>query len=217
MVDSMNFGAGIPQNRHGFATGEYRICRICAITGERRATNLYAIGAAISDDRPILRFGDSFRLQVSYECLMSQLPDVSCGVAAAFTRQSDMQHAMYFNTNYPHSDEEMRTYYDYEFRKHIGRCGTVEAYFPKLQVQPGDYLLTVAILPNRPSLHEFYELHYLRYGLVVVWDGPKVPAAFHANVSFSYRPVSRPEGAEILDLPAEVPDAVTVRADRGSG
>jgi hypothetical protein len=183
-------GSGkVDQHRFGFSTHEYRICSIRAVDGKGRTTTLFSIGAVPRRELTLLRFGESFRLQVDYECLMAELPDVSCGVAAAFTRTGDMQHIMYFNTNYPHSDEEMQYYCKQEFRQYIGRRGTVEAYIHRLQLKPDQYLLTVGILPNRPTPHEFYELHYLEYRIAVLSDGPDIPAAFYPNVKFRYEPL----------------------------
>ena len=55
---------------------------------------------------------------------------------------------MYLNTNYPHSDEEMKRYDEAEFRKYRGRKGVIEEHIHRLQVKPADYLLTVGLLPE---------------------------------------------------------------------
>lgn len=169
-----------------FETKEYRIRSIQLIDNESGWRLLFPREEQ-TDQPPVrLRFGKAFRLRVDYECLMPNLPEVSCGVAAAFTRVKDMEPIMYFNTNYPHSDEEFLNYDRVEFRKYIGRTGRVEAYIENLQASPDDYLLTVGILPNRPAHHAFYELHYLRYPVVVEPDDREVRGMFHPQVSVTH-------------------------------
>jgi len=169
---------------HGFSTGEYRILAIEVEGGQGQSTRLYRLNDPVRREPVELRFGEPFRLRVQYECMLPQVPDVSCGVAAAFTRADTMEHACYFNTNYPHSDEELQHYDQAEFRKYRGRSGVVEGTIQNLQMRPGDYLLTVGILPNAPSPHEFYELHYLQYRLSV--SGVDFPGAFYGNVKFEH-------------------------------
>ena len=94
---------------------------------------------------------------------------------------------MYFNTNYPHNDEEIQHYEDADFRQYTGRLGGAEAHIPELQLRPGAYLLTVGILPNQPTHHEFYELHYLQYPITVT--GQDIPAVFFARVTVTHSPL----------------------------
>jgi hypothetical protein len=177
-------GKGDP---HRFSTDEYRILSIDLVDGAGRATAIFRLGQEGGRESTVLEFGKPFGLRVDYECMMPEPPALSCGVAAAFTRMGDMEPIMYFNTNYPHSDEEIQHYDDVEFRQYIGRLGSAEAYIPQLQLRPGTYLLTVGILPNRPTHHEFYELHYLRYPITV--RGQDIPAIFWPQVTFTHRPL----------------------------
>lgn len=160
--------------RH-FETDKYRISHIEMLDG----------GGC---DTRVFKFGEPFRLRVGYECLMPELPESSCGVAAAFTRVDDLEPIMYFNTNYPHSDREMQTYDKHEFRRYRGRQGVIEAAIDFLQVKPGDYYVTVGILPNEPSHHEFYELRYLHYTISVLPNGFPEPSAFYPIVAWTNRP-----------------------------
>jgi hypothetical protein len=169
-----------------FETKEYCIRSIQVIDNGSGCRLLFPRGEQTSQGPVRLRFGKAFRLRVDYECLMPELPEVSCGVAAAFTRVKDMEPIMYFNTNYPHSDEEFLNYDRVEFRKYIGRTGRVEAYVEKLQASPDDYLLTVGILPNRPGHHAFYELHYLCYPVVVEPDGCEIKGIFAPHFSVAH-------------------------------
>jgi len=174
-------GQGEP---HRFSTDEYRILSIDLVDGAGQATTIFRLGQRGHHEPTILEFGKPFGLRVDYECLMPDPPPLSCGVAAAFTRTGDMEPIMYFNTNYPHSDEEIRHYYDMQFRQYTGRLGSAEAHFSQLQLRPGTYLLTVGILPNQPTHHEFYELHYLQYPVIV--SGQDIPAVFLPRVTFTH-------------------------------
>jgi hypothetical protein len=169
---------------HSFSTDEYRILSIDLVDGSGQATTIFRLGQHGAREATILEFGKPFGLRVDYECLMPEPPVFSCGVAAAFTRVSDVEPIMYFNTNYPHSDEEIQHYDEVEFRQYLGRLGRVEAHIPQLQVRPGAYLLTVGILPNQATHHEFYEFHYLKYLITV--KGPDIPAVFLPRVSFTH-------------------------------
>ncbi|CAN0508545.1 unnamed protein product, partial [Phaeothamnion confervicola] len=102
------------------------------------------------EETRMFRFGEPFRLRVSYECLTDEIPVASCGLAAAFTSTPEHLAIMYFNTNYPHSDQEMLNYDTAQFRQYRGRRGTVEAWISNLQVKPGNCLVSLGLLPNRP-------------------------------------------------------------------
>src|SRR4051794_4159968 len=99
-----------------FNSGEYRIINIELEDGLGSVTNLYAFPQHKRAQPTVLRFGEPFRLRVKYECMLPDLPDTSCGVAAALTLAGRVEHVMYFNTNYPHSDAEITQYSDADFR-----------------------------------------------------------------------------------------------------
>jgi hypothetical protein len=169
---------------HRFRTDEYRILSIDLLDGQGEVKTIFRLGQPGPRKTTTLEFGKPFGLHVDYECLLPDPPGLSCGVAAAFTRIGDMEPIMYFNTNYPHSDEEIQHYDEVEFRRYMGRFGRVEARIPQLQVRPGAYLLTVGILPNQATHHEFYELHYLHYPITV--NGQDIPAIFSPQVNFTH-------------------------------
>lgn len=176
----------VPQH---FAADEYRIRMIQLENGKREIATLYRAQGQESVAAVPLDFNAAFRLRVYYECLLPQVPDYSCGVAAAFTLAETIEHVMYFNTNYAHSDQELQHYDLAEFRKYRGRAGVVEGFIPNLQVRPGDYLLTVGIVPNQPGLHEFYELHFMQYPVHVRANGDQFPALHYPNVKFKHGPL----------------------------
>jgi len=158
-----------------FQSNQYRITRIEMLDKSGAETRMF-------------KFGESFRLRVSYECLTKEEPEVSCGLAAAFTSTPEHVAVMYFNTNYPHSDEEMLRYDDAEHRKYKGRRGVIEASIPYLQVKPGNYLVSLGILPNQPGIHEFYEYHHLAFTISVLPNGFPEPSIFYALVEWRNDP-----------------------------
>ncbi|WP_291042527.1 ATP-binding cassette domain-containing protein [Hyphomonas sp.] len=153
-------------------------------TNEYRITKIEFVDATGRESRDF-RFGEAFRLRVHYECTLTEVPAVSCGMAVAFTSADEMQHVMYFNTNYPHSDLEMRHYHEASFRQYRGRTGVVEATIPFLQVKAGDYIVSVGILPNSPDFHQFYEFHYLSYRIRVHANGFTEPSVFYPIVEWT--------------------------------
>ena len=60
----------------------------------------------------------------------------------------------------------------------------IEGHIRRLQVKPGDYLLIVGLLPNSPTHHRFYELHYIQYPITVV-SKVDFPAMFYPDVAFT--------------------------------
>ena len=173
------------------STGEYQIASIELENGRHEIVTLYRLDLPAHTEPSILHFNEPLKLRVRYECLLPEVPDVSCGVAAALTIRETMEAAMYFNTNYPHSDEEIKRYDEAEFRKYRGRKGVIEGYIHRLQVKPADYLLTVGLLPNSPTHHEFYELHYLQYP-ITVRSRVDFPAMFYPNVAFTNTAIGTP-------------------------
>lgn len=157
------------------------------------STNMYRIisvefrdGAGIETNR--FRFGEPFTLRVEYECLLDVVPKESCGLAVALTSVPEHQAVMYFNTNYPHSDQELLVYDEQPFRQYRGKCGVIEAHIPYLQLRPAEYLVSLGILPNRQDLHEFYEYRHLAYRIAVLPNGFPEPSVFYAQVNWTNGP-----------------------------
>jgi ABC-type polysaccharide/polyol phosphate transport system ATPase subunit len=164
------------QHEKRFSTGQYRIIDVGFFDHDKKPTNVF-------------RLGGQMRVRIVYECLMPDLPKYSCGVAVAFQRASDLEAIMYFNTNYPHTDDELRTYYDAPFRKYIGRRGVVEGVVDPIQIKAGDYQVSIGILPNQPGPHEFHELRYLHYRITILANGFDEPAVFYPMVTWTHGPL----------------------------
>jgi hypothetical protein len=160
-----------------FSTGRYRIIDISSENKEGKPSRIF-------------RFGETLRLRVSYECLLPELPGFSCGVAVAFNRVADFEAVMYFNTNYPHSDDELRSYPDASFRKYIGRRGLIEAVIDPLQLRAGEYYVSIGLLPNQPGAHEFYEYRHCHLVVKVVANGFDEPSVFYPMVTWTNGPLN---------------------------
>jgi ABC-type polysaccharide/polyol phosphate transport system ATPase subunit len=156
-----------------FETNQYRIASVEFLDGGRRQTDKF-------------RFGEPLILRVTYECLLEEIPSYSCGLAVAFTSVPEHQAVMYFNTNYPHSDRELMNYDEAPYRQFRGRRGVIEGRIPAVQLKPGEYLVSIGILPNRQDLHEFYEYRHMAYRAFVLPNGFPEPSVFYAQVEWHH-------------------------------
>lgn len=165
------------QDQTNFTTGAYRITQVQFLNCVGKETSRF-------------RFGEPFVLRVGYECLAEQLPNVSCGLAVAVTSASEHQAVMYFNTSYPHSDREMLEYEQQPFRQYIGKTGVIEARIDYLQLKPGDYLVSLGLLPNTKNVHQFYEYRHLMYRIAVLSNGYPEPSVFYPQVAWTHGPAT---------------------------
>ena len=159
-----------------FSTNTYRITKVNFLDGAGNETNRF-------------RFWEPLTLRVEYECLVEAVPDVSCGLAVAVTSVSEHIAVMYFNTNYPHTDQEMHEYDRQLFRQYIGRAGVIEARIPFLQLKAGEYLVSLGLLPNSKVVHEFYEYRHMAYLITVLPNGYPEPSIFYPQVEWTNRPI----------------------------
>jgi len=156
-----------------FTTNQYRIVSLEFLDADGRSTTS-------------VRFGGTLRIKVTYECLMAEAPQFSCGLAVAFNRLSDFEAVMYLNTNYPHSDAEMRDYHGESFRQVRAMCGVIEACVHPVQLRAGQYYVSLGILPNYPGPHEFYEYRHCHYVVTVLPNGFDEPAVFYPIVRWRH-------------------------------
>jgi ABC-type polysaccharide/polyol phosphate transport system ATPase subunit len=161
-----------PASPSHYSTRAYRILRIRFLD-------------AADNETMIFRFGEVFRLQVVYERLEPGEAEFSCGLAAAFNRVADFEAVMYFNTVYPHSDSEIADYHSLSFRQFKGRHGLIEARIDPLQLKAGEYYVSLGILPNTPTHHEFYEYMHCQFKVVVLPNGFDEPSVFYPAVTWS--------------------------------
>ena len=175
---TMTVAAPETDKRSHYSTGAYRITRIRFLDGSGRETMIF-------------RFGEVFRLQVAYERLLQDDAEISCGLAVAFNRASDFEAVMYFNTSYPHSDQEIVDYETRPFRLYKGRQGLIEARIEPLQIKAGEYHVSLGILPNTSTHHEFFEYLHCHFQVVVLPNGFDEPSVFYPMVTWSNGPDAR--------------------------
>jgi hypothetical protein len=147
---------------------------------ERRPPLLHRLARAIgraralpwaSDQLKVVEFrcaDAAMRAKVPYVCLSPTVLEYSCGLAVASHRASDLDAAMYYNTNYPHTDEKLKDYFNASFSKYLGRSGQFEALIEPLQLRAGEYFVSLGILPNQPDPHVFYKYIRCHYRINVV-------------------------------------------------
>ena len=134
----------------------------------------------------IFRFQESLRVRVWYHC-EGAVPEETLGVAMAVNRKGDMLSCMQFNTSNVKKDSEFTSYEQAPFRRRAGRTGYLEATIDPLQLNTGQYLLTVGLLANIPYNVNFYELHQYFYEFSVVRDGHVFDSVFYPMVSWDHR------------------------------
>jgi ABC-type polysaccharide/polyol phosphate transport system ATPase subunit len=164
------------QKKRRFSSGEYRILDIVFLDKTGRRIEAF-------------RFGETLRMRVVYERLLPELPKYSCGLAVAFNRVSDFEAVMYFNTNYPHSDEELTRYFQADFRKYIGQRGMIEAVIEPVQLCTGEYYVSLGLLPNQPGMHEFYEYIGCYCTVSILSNGFNEPSVFYPLVKWTNGPI----------------------------
>jgi hypothetical protein len=159
-----------------FTAGQYRILDVAFVDrNEKQAT--------------AFRFGEVLKLRVTYGCLLSELPEHSCGLAVTFHRKSDFEPIMYFSTAYAHSEAELTRYFEAPFRKLVARRGMIEAVIDPIQLRADEYCISIGLLPNRPGMPGLHEHLHCHYRIVILPNGFDEPAMFYPMVSWMNKPL----------------------------
>lgn len=138
-------------------------------------------------DTRIFRFWESLRVRVWYRC-EGDIPEDTLGMALALNRAGDMINVMHCNTTNVKLDEEAPAYERAPFRTRAARHGYLEACFDPLQLNVGQYVLTVGLLGNYVNNVNFYELHQYAYDLSVVRGGGAFNGVFYPQVEWRHCP-----------------------------
>src|SRR5205807_9775323 len=85
-------------------------------------------------------------------------------------------------------DSESPYYHQAPFRTQAGRTGYIEARIEPLQLNVGEYILTVGLVGNVPLNCNFYELHQYYYSFSVLRAGMPFNSAHYPMVSWEHRP-----------------------------
>jgi ABC-type polysaccharide/polyol phosphate transport system ATPase subunit len=126
-------------------------------------------------------------IRVWYSCA-DELPQETLGLALAINRRSDLMCVMQANTQNARTDDEVMRYADAPFRTRPGRQGMIEAYVNPMQLQVGEYLLSVGILPNIPDTWAFYEYHHHAYQIFVMNNGWSFGSIYGPIIEWRHKP-----------------------------
>jgi hypothetical protein len=86
-------------------------------------------------------------------------------------------------------------YHQAAFRTPPAAHGFIEALINPLQLNEGDYLLTIGLLPNIHNEWLFYEYHHLAYAFKVVNPGLPFGGPFYPLVEWKHEPMKSAQAA----------------------
>jgi ABC-type polysaccharide/polyol phosphate transport system ATPase subunit len=131
-------------------------------------------------------FWESLRVRVWYH-VEGDIPKDTLGLALAVNRAGDMVNCLHCNTTNVKLDAEGADYTTAPFRARPGRTGYIEARIEPLQLNVGEYVLSVGLLANYPLNVDFYELHQYVYSFTVLRGGQPFNSVFYPNVAWGHR------------------------------
>lgn len=132
------------------------------------------------------RVWESMTVRVSYHC-DGEPPQESLGLAVAFNRAHDLISVSQTSTARVLRDSDVPAYHQASFRQRPGRSGVIEARIDPIQFSDGQYIVSVGLLPNIPSISEFYEYHHYFYPITVLRDGQSLfGTAFYPLVTWTH-------------------------------
>jgi ABC-type polysaccharide/polyol phosphate transport system ATPase subunit len=134
-----------------------------------------------------LLFWDPMRIRVWYHC-EGDIPQDTLGMALAINREGDMLNVLHCNTTNVRLDKDFADYRQAPFRTRAGRQGYIEALIDPLQLNVGEYVLTVGLLANEPYNVDFYELHQYLYRFSVIRGGHAFNSIHYPMVTWDHRP-----------------------------
>lgn len=129
-------------------------------------------------------------IRVAYSC-DGPVPNESLGMAVSINRPADITVVNQFNTHCYRSDDDIAHYHAAPHRTQPGEDGVFEARIDPVQLNAGDYLLSVGLLPNVHDQWDFYEYHHLAYRFRVVNTGWPFNGPFYPLVEWEHRPSQR--------------------------
>jgi ABC-type polysaccharide/polyol phosphate transport system ATPase subunit/SAM-dependent methyltransferase len=165
---------------------------------------------------------DTLAVRVRYRC-EGPLPQETLGMALALNRKSDLLPVSQCYTQNLGPGETQANYTRAAHRRRPGKTGVMEARLSPLQLQPGDYLLSIGLLANTPCNWEFYEYHHFGYEVTVTSPGDQFGALVYARVAWRHRRINQASHASLasahtlrIDGPEQIPNPLgrALRGDR---
>lgn len=143
---------------------------------------------ARGDESTAFRMWESMRIRVHYSC-PDEIPADTLGMAVGINRLGDLVSICQFSTARVTRDVELADYLDQPYRRKPWRAGIVEACIDPIQLADGQYLVSLGLLPNSPSVVEFYEYHHYFYPIAIIRDGFSITGtAFSPLVTWKHDP-----------------------------
>lgn len=148
-----------------FRRGPIRIDRVDFLDENGHPTTLFK------------HFG-AMTVRVWYTC-DGPLPKETLGMALSINQASDLTPVCQFNTHCCRDENDIMNYHAAPYRRPASPQGYFEVRLSPLQLNEGDYLLSVGLLPNIHDQWLFYEYHHHAYGFRVVHSGHRFNGPFY--------------------------------------
>ena len=180
-VPVANLASADAQHSIVFRRGPIRIRQVDFIDENGRAAAVFK------------HFG-SMTIRVSYEC-DGPMPTESLGMALAINKPGDLTPVNQFNTHCYRTDDDVVHYHQAPFRTPPAAQGVFEAQINPLQLNEGEYVLSIGLLPNVHNEWLFYEYHHLAYAFKVVNPGQPFGGPFYPLVVWKHEALKPAQAA----------------------
>ncbi len=136
----------------------------------------------------------TMNIRVYYEC-DGPLPAETLGMAISINRSIDLTAINQFNTHCYRNDHDIVHYHHADFRTQPSAEGLFEARINPLQLNEGDYLLSIGLLPNIHDQWQFYEYHHHAYSFKVTNSACPYNGVFTPLVEWDHQTSWKPAQA----------------------
>ncbi len=146
-----------------------------------------------NESASIFRFWTSLTIKVYYSCNTAYKKEVPFpGLAVAIHRIEDMVCVTAFNSNMPNTDEDLSHHMNQEAsqKKHYSSKGCIDVLLSHIQLNPGEYFVSLGILKNNVTTSEFYDYRHLAYPLNIIRNGCDQQGVFYHQVKWSHKIIS---------------------------
>jgi lipopolysaccharide transport system ATP-binding protein len=128
----------------------------------------------------VFRTWEIMKIKVHYYC-KGPAPEETLGIGIGIERERDLIQIAQFST-VNEAGNEIVAYEDAAYRQRAAKSGVFEVVMADLQMLEGDYLFSLGLCPNIPSVSDFYEYHHRVYRIRIVPAGYPSGAVFYPHV-----------------------------------
>jgi ABC-type polysaccharide/polyol phosphate transport system ATPase subunit len=140
------------------------------------------------------KVGMPITIRAHYRC-NGAVPEESLGLAVAINQTDSLLCVCQFNTHCYADDADVLDYDRAPHRTRPGKQGVIEARINQVQLKPGNYYLSVGLLPNLHDSWQFYEYHHLAYRFHVAANGWASGGVFQPDIQWMHHPRQEVEAA----------------------